>query len=87
MAYAPHLLPRAYSSLVYSYNWMVRNWDYLEEIGMVRNKSGRTEIENSLIYALYHFSWNMPIEALPDLPKADARHIIAMAQKFINADK
>lgn len=86
--YEPHLVPLAYNSLKYSYNWMARNWDYFEEVGMVRRQQdGRIAIENSLIYALHHFSVGIPIEMLPMLPETGPERLVPVAQKFIELDR
>ena len=85
--YAPALIPRAYNSLKYSYNWLARNWDYFEEVGMVRKEGGGMVVENSLIYALFHFSGYIPLEMLPRLPDMPPDTLIPVAQKYIEADR
>lgn len=86
--YEPHLIPRAYNSLKYSYNWMARNWEYFEEVGLVRRQDdGRIAIENSLIYALHHLASDIPTELLPRLPELDPAKLVKVAQKFIDAER
>jgi hypothetical protein len=85
--YAPALIPRAYNSLHYSYNWLARNWNYFEEVGMVRREDGQIAVENSLIYALFHFSSDIPLETLPMLPDTPPELLVSVAQKYIEADR
>lgn len=85
--YSPELIPLAYNSLRYSYDWLVRNWDYFLEVGMIRRENGETAIENSLIYALHHFSTNLPLEALPMLPEMPPNQLVTVAQKYIDAER
>jgi hypothetical protein len=85
--YAPHLIPHAYNSLRYSYNWLVRSWDYFCEVGLVRLSGTGFVIENSLIYALHHISADIPIELLPNLPELEPSKLVKVAQKYIDADR
>ena len=85
--YAAHLIPHAYNSLCYSYSWMVRSWDYLLEVGMVRMDSGRYVIENSLIYALHRLTADVPTPMLPSIPELDPYKLVKIAQRIIDAEK
>ncbi len=85
--YVPELIPLAYDSLRYSYDWLVRNWDYFLDVGMIRRENAGTAIENSLIYALHHFSTNLPFESLPLLPDMPPNQLVTVAQKYIDAER
>lgn len=85
--YAPHLLVQAYSTLKYSYNWMARHWEYLGEVGLVRRKDGKVEVVNCTMLALHEVAFSMEVENLPQIPDIDPRKLVAVAQRYIDAEK
>ena len=85
--YSHSLVSHAYHSLTYSFNWLIRNWDYFEDIGMVKKQDdGAIMIENGLMYALNHFSMNIDPLSLPELPNTAPERLVRIAQKFIDLD-
>ncbi len=85
--YERSLLVRAFLTLKYSYNWIVRHWSYLKEIGLVQEIEGKTAVVNCLIMALQEISFALPLKFLPKLPDTNSQKMVRLAQRYIDAER
>jgi hypothetical protein len=70
-------------SLRYAYNWIVKNWVYLEEVGL-RKENG---IVNCVLFALHNLIFKeVSEENWKSVPSTDPRIVVKMSQEFIDAE-
>jgi hypothetical protein len=82
--YRPQAVLRVFSALGYCRNWLVRNLDYLKEVGL-RTKTG---IYHCVSLALLQVVTEDPREeAWAKIPDIDPRLIVSKAQEWIDAEK
>jgi hypothetical protein len=86
--YLPDLVPDLFVALMNSYNWTAKNWDYLQEVGMVgMTTEGRITMTNSVVYALHDVAMSAPPAILHMLPDVDPLKVVRIAQRHIDAEK
>lgn len=71
-----------------AYNWLVRNWDELVEVGLwTRNEKGAGFV-NAILFALHDLVFRTPKPSWwVQVPDVDSREVIRDAQVFVDAEK
>jgi hypothetical protein len=84
--YSYDLVPIAFRSLKYSYNFIARNWDCLHEVGIIHtDKSGRIGVTNALVFALFDSALATP--SPEQIVNVDPLKVVRIAQRYIEQEK
>ena len=82
--YPVEMAERMFHSLLSSYNFLVQNWDYFNEVGLTRMEGEKRAFENCLLYAMRDFTANA--EGCGQTAYADTGplELVKLAQNYIN---
>lgn len=70
-----------------SYNWLVRNWEEIGDIGL-RDSGEVSGVVNALLFALHNVVFRDPRPSWwAKVPQVDSKDVIREAQTFIDAEK
>lgn len=70
-----------------SYNWLVRNWEEIGEIGL-RDPGEDSGVVNALLFALHNVVFRDPRPSWwAKVPQVDSKDVIREAQTFIDTEK
>jgi hypothetical protein len=86
--YVPAVATAEFLAVQASYNWLVRNWDILGDIGLRYSGPNGSGFVNAILMSLHNEIFRDPTpatwEAVPSLPPG---RLISEAQRFIDAEK
>ena len=86
--YVPAVARAEFLAVQASYNWLVRNWEILGDIGLRFSGPNGSGFVNAILMSLHNEVFRDPTPATWDaVPSLDPGPLIAEAQRFIDAEK
>jgi hypothetical protein len=86
--YVPAVALAEFLAVQASYNWLVRNWEILGDIGLRFSGPNGSGFVNAILMSLHNEVFRDPNPATwHALPSLDPGPLISVAQRFIDAEK
>lgn len=86
--YVPAVATAEFLAVKASYNWLVRNWEILGDIGLRYSGPNGSSFVNAILMSLHNEIFRDPTpvtwDAVPSIPPGT---LIREAQRFIDAEK
>ncbi len=86
--YVPAVAMAEFLAVQASYNWLVRNWEILGDIGLRYSGPNGSGFVNAILFSLHNEIFRDPTPSTwESVPSLDPGPLISEAQRFIDAEK